>query len=116
MLLPGLCLMKIVVRALIFPQLLRHAAACSLSNEDCGESISHSIEACYCLYHGHRRQNHGGYGGYGPPKQLELVEHIPRALYEFVYCSIILYNKTFCNKDAYTVIIVYSKFTDEIHH
>ena len=30
----------------------QHAAACSLSNEDCGESISHSFEACYCLLTG----------------------------------------------------------------
>ena len=35
--------MKIVVRAL--PTALKHAAACSLSNEDCGESISHSFTA-----------------------------------------------------------------------
>ena len=44
MLLPALCLMKIA-----FPIVLRYATACSLSNEDCGESISQSFEVCYCL-------------------------------------------------------------------
>jgi hypothetical protein len=42
-----------------------HAAACSLSIEDCGESISHSFEVCYCLYHDivfNPRRMREGYG------------------------------------------------------
>ena len=60
----ALCLVKIVVRA--FPTALRHATACSLSNEDCGESISHRFEGCYCLYHG---------------IDLLLVLHFPRVIW-----------------------------------
>ena len=40
MLLLDLCLIKKA-----FPTALRHAIACSLSNEDCGKSISHSFAA-----------------------------------------------------------------------
>ena len=33
-----------------FPTALRHAAACSLSNEDCGESIAHSFEVVISIH------------------------------------------------------------------
>ena len=45
MLLLVLCLMKKA-----FPTALRHAAACSLSNEDCGESISHNFEVVISIH------------------------------------------------------------------